>query len=228
MLESLANRFAHANCVLLDCDGVLFDSNHFKLEVLKKVIDSYPEDSQRAMIDYWRNSGGVTRHVKFRHFFETILGLDNPQTDIDKALTRFSALSRTAYDDHKPVPQAMRLVRAIGPERSYVISGTVQTELREVFDGKGLRDHFADVLGSPQKKHEHIADILYKTNSSPDDAIFIGDGSGDFDACRRTGVHFIFLEQMSEWKEADQKLKNATNVTRLRHWDDLLTAVNIS
>lgn len=227
MPEILAERFARARCVFLDCDGVLFDSNRFKLDVLKKVIAPYPDNIQREMIDYWLDSGGVTRHVKFRYFFETIVKQDNPQRAVDQALAQFSILSRIAYDDHDPLPQAMRLVRATGPSRCIVISGTVQTELRDVFQAKGLIHLFFDVLGSPRNKRQHIADILSRTNSSPSEAIFIGDGSGDFEACRQTGVYFIFLEQMSEWKQPNAKLANAENVTRFKHWDEILAALEI-
>ena len=53
MSERFAERFKRARCVFFDCDGVIFDSNRFKLDVLKQVIAPYPEDAQREMIDYW-------------------------------------------------------------------------------------------------------------------------------------------------------------------------------
>jgi phosphoglycolate phosphatase-like HAD superfamily hydrolase len=179
------------------------------------------------MLEYWSNRGGVSRYVKFQHFAENILGLDDPKSCVDGLLAQFTVLSRVGYHQHNPVPQAMRLVKATGPERCFVISGTDQNELREVFEAKGLSKHFADVLGSPRKKHQHIPDILHAHHCSPEQALFVGDGSGDFDACQQTGVHFVYLAQMSEWRDAEQVLSNAPNVSRYDHWDQLLQALQI-
>lgn len=228
---SLRPLYRRARCVFLDCDGVVFDSNAFKVDALMAVIGDEPKAAQDEMLRYWRKSGGLSRYVKLEHFYRDIVGADDIGADeveakVAEGVAAFGVVSRAGYENVSPVPEAMRLIEDAGPERCWVISGTDQRELRDVFRDQGIDDRFAGVLGSPTTKPEHIARVLAETGAAPEEALFVGDGAGDLRACVETGVPFVYLAQMSEWEGADEALAE-TDAVVARDWPELLAAVGL-
>lgn len=223
---SLRALYERARCVFLDCDGVVFDSNAFKIDALMAVIGDEPEEAQAEMLRYWRKSGGLSRYVKLEHFYRDIVGAEDVEAKVAEGVATFGEVSRAGYRDVSPVPEALALIEDAGPERCWVISGTDQRELRDVFRDHGIDRRFAGVLGSPATKPEHIARVLERSGAAPQNALFVGDGAGDLRACVETGVPFVYLAQMSEWEGADEDLAEIDAVVA-RDWPELLAAVGL-
>ncbi len=220
--------YRSTRCLFLDCDGVIFDSNGFKLEALRHAIARYPEEPRRAMEAYWSENGGVSRRIKLEHFFRVLQPTEDVSAAIDEASDRFGEYSRKAFADAAPVPEALQLMRDAGPERCFVVSGADQTELQDVFLAKGLCPLVAEVCGSPVPKLAHVERILAERACAPSDALFIGDGGGDFDVCRRLGVPFIYLDQYSEWTNAKAALQGAASVLICDTWRALLAHLGVA
>ncbi|HWO11920.1 MAG TPA: HAD hydrolase-like protein [Polyangiaceae bacterium] len=218
----LGERYRRAPCVFFDCDGVIFDSNGFKIEAMRRTLDGHQPSQVAQMEDFWRSNGGVSRFVKFEHFFTHIAPQADVQGHMRAACARFGALSRAAYDEKEPLPQALRLARATGAERCHVVSGAAQSELVSVFAAKNIGGLFASILGSPRTKLELCQGVLAERRCPPSDAILIGDGAMDFRVCRELGIHFVYLEQFSEWAGAEAALAGAAGVSIASRWDDLL------
>jgi len=219
---TLAGRFREARVLFFDCDGVLFDSNRFKQEALEAVMADYPAATHAPMRAYWDAHGGLSRYVKLRHYLEQIVAVrdaDELERRLERALERFGEGSRAGYRRHDPLPEALRILQAAGAERCHVVSGTDQDELRAVFADKGLDRLVASVLGSPTPKHEHIARVLGEVGACPDQALFVGDGGGDFAASRATGVPLVFVARHSGWSGARAALEAAPEVV----WADDLS-----
>lgn len=224
---TLRDAYRRARLLFLDCDGVIFDSNAFKVEALETVIADESDAARHAMLQYWRRSGGLSRYVKLDHFYRSIVRADAPEARAAAAIARFGELSRAGYRRVSPVPEALALIRNAGKDRCVVVSGTDQEELRDVFREHGLDALVADVLGSPATKPEHIERVLGENGCTPEDALFIGDGGGDLRACRRTGVPFVYLAAMSEWEGATAELE-ASDAIVARDWPELLAALGVS
>ena len=60
--------------VILDCDGVILDSNNLKTEAFKRVLGSKEYDSGliRKFIMYHKKNGGVSRYEKFKVFIKRL------------------------------------------------------------------------------------------------------------------------------------------------------------
>ena len=58
--------------ILWDFDGVLMDSNAIRGLGFEKVLADYPTDQVAALMKFHETNGGLSRYVKFRHFFEEI------------------------------------------------------------------------------------------------------------------------------------------------------------
>lgn len=220
-------RFANARVVFFDCDGILFDSNGFKIDGMRRALGDEPAALVEQMAEFWRRSGGESRWTKFRHYFEAIAPNADVEAALEGACERFGAYSLAAYDEHEPIPEALRAVRAVGAERAVVVSGASQVELETVFTKKGISPLFSQILGSPTKKHDLMLGVLRERGVAASDALFIGDGAGDFKVARALGVPFVFLDQFSDWSGALDAMRDAPFVTWADDWGELLRAFGL-
>jgi phosphoglycolate phosphatase-like HAD superfamily hydrolase len=224
----LPSQYREAPCLFLDCDGVIFDSNGFKLEAMRAVLAEYPRAAVEQMEQFWSANGGMSRQKKFHHFFERLQVVPDAPARIDEAIERFGQLSREAFVSAKPIPEALLLARDAGPARTVVVSGADQAELRDIFAEKGLSKLVGGVYGSPTSKLDHVARILREHACPPGRALFIGDGGGDFEVCRTLGVPFVYLAQFSDWRDAARALDGASDTARFDSWPELLSALSIT
>jgi phosphoglycolate phosphatase-like HAD superfamily hydrolase len=207
--------------VFMDCDGVIFDSNAQKARAFIDSLPGYPEEARQALAAYHREHGGMSRYEKFRHFFREIHPVDNVEPAMQDALRRFGELSERGYEDLAPREEALSFAERMGAV--YVVSGADQTELRRIFDDKGLSARFADVLGSPTPKLEHMQAVLEACGSDGTRAVMVGDGRSDFEAARSLHMPFIFLREMSRWSSADDALRGAPECYVAESWTELLS-----
>jgi len=226
-LRSVERIYREAPCVFLDCDGVIFDSNGFKLDALRHALAGFPAPALRDMEAYWTENGGVSRYEKLGYFFAEILQTSEIAEHVAAAARRFTEFSRRAYSGCSPVPEALLFARLTGAERCFVVSGTDQEELRDVFAAKQLSQAFAQICGSPTSKLAHVTRILEEHRCPGERALFIGDGGGDFAVARRLRVPFVYIEQYSEWKSAHGKLSGAPDVLVCETWDDILSQLGL-
>lgn len=221
----LRERYQRAACVFFDCDGVIFDSNGFKIEAMRRTLDGYAPGEVAQMEAFWRSNGGVSRFVKFEHFFTHIAPRADVQGHMRAASQRFGELSLAAYGGVEPIPEALALARAIGPSRCHVVSGAAQVELESVFAAKGIAGAFASILGSPRTKLDLVSGVLAERHCPPEQALLIGDGAMDFKVSQQLGLHFVYLAQFSEWTGAAAALAGASAVSVAPSWADLLATL---
>ena len=74
--------YTRARCVFFDCDGVIFDSNRFKLEAMRRALSGHTPGELDAMEAFWRANGGASRFVKFEHFFTHIAPRDDVGSEV--------------------------------------------------------------------------------------------------------------------------------------------------
>jgi phosphoglycolate phosphatase-like HAD superfamily hydrolase len=217
--------YERAPCVFFDCDGVIFDSNGFKIEAMRRTLADHTAAEVEQMEAFWRSNGGASRFVKFEHFYTSIA----PRPDVERALqdaaARFGQLSLTAYADARPIPAALELARATGVERCHVVSGAAQVELESVFASKGIAPLFASILGSPRAKLDLVRGVLAERGCPASEALLIGDGAMDFRVCQELGMQFIYLAELSEWQGAARALARAPRVAVAPRWRDLSRAL---
>jgi phosphoglycolate phosphatase-like HAD superfamily hydrolase len=220
-----AELFRRARCLFLDCDGVIFDSNGFKIEAMRETLVGHAAPEVDAMEAFWRSNGGASRFVKFEHFYTSIA----PRSDVKPAMlaasARFGELSLAAYAGVQPVSAALDFVRAAGAQRCHVVSGAAQVELESVFASKHIAALFASILGSPTPKRELVAGVLERQRCPASEALLIGDGAMDFRVSQELGIHFVYLAEYSEWSGAAAAIAGAPGVSVAKSWADLRGAL---
>jgi phosphoglycolate phosphatase-like HAD superfamily hydrolase len=217
--------YGRARCVFFDCDGVIFDSNGFKIEALRRTIADYTPGEIDEMEAFWRANGGASRFVKFEHFFTRIAPRADVSRLVQSASERFGQLAREAYEDARPIPAALELARAAGAARCHVVSGATETEILSVFHSKNIASFFATLQGSPRPKRELVEKVLGEQGCAPGDALLIGDGSMDYRVSQELNIQFIFLAEFSDWTGARQAMAGASCVNIAESWADLTRAL---
>jgi phosphoglycolate phosphatase-like HAD superfamily hydrolase len=211
--------------VFFDCDGVIFDSNGFKIEAMRQTLAGHTTAELEQMEAFWRANGGASRFVKLEHFYTRIAPSPDVAGKVKAASERFGLLSRAAYEQANPIPAALELARATGAQRCHVVSGATQVEMESVFSSKNIASLFASIQGSPRPKRELVDVVLAARQCSPRDAILIGDGAMDFRVSQELGIHFVYLAEHSEWTGARDALSNASAVSVAETWSDLRFAL---
>lgn len=226
--SGLKGRVDDARAMFLDCDGVIFDSNGFKLEAMRRVLAEYPEAVRERMAVYWRDNGGMSRHAKFEHFFGNIVQSDDVEARVQDAVERFREHSLAGYLEVAPLPGALSFARFVGRDRLYVVSGAEQDELREVFRLKGIAGLFAEILGSPERKLKLVEGVLKRHGVPAHEALLVGDGARDYEVCQRLGMPFVFLNEHSDWDRAREVLGADPRITWADSWSEVLEALELA
>jgi len=143
------------------------------------------------------------------------------------AVQRFGVYSLEGFLHVEPLPGALTLMRSVGRDRLVVVSGADQNELRQVFREKQIEPLVSEVLGAPIKKLQLVETVLAARGVPVDEALLIGDGARDFEACRTLGMHFVYLHEHSEWDGARAALAEASDVRWAETWTDLLAAAGL-
>ncbi|MDV7340857.1 HAD hydrolase-like protein [Terasakiella sp. A23] len=186
---------------VFDFDGVILDSNNLKTEAFHQVALPYGKKEADALCTYHVAHGGISRFVKFEYFFETILGRAPKEGEIDQALDDFAKAVTQGMLTCRQTPDFATLME--GPLSELpctVISGSMQAELRNVMDQRGILKYFDNVFGSPDNK-----DVIFKrecdTGGIKKSAVYIGDSLYDYKMASKYGLDFIFAYDWTEFKE---------------------------
>ena len=178
--------------IIFDFDGVILESAVIKTEAFGEVVKDYPKDRAEAFVAYHMSHMGISRHVKFRYFIENILGEE--YTD-EKAAELADNFERIVYErvmECPFVPGAKEfLERNHEKYDMYIASGTPDEEMQRVVDGRGIRNFFKGVYGTPMKKEEIVNKVLSENGYGIAEAVFVGDAGTDMQAAEATGLTFI-------------------------------------
>ncbi|GAC10548.1 HAD family hydrolase [Paraglaciecola chathamensis] len=201
---TLINEF---DIYIFDCDGVILDSNDFKIDAMKKSLISQNFSSQltESCVDYFKNNFGKSRFHHIAHFVDTILNVGNDDRDsiYQEILSKYSYLCSELYVQCKLVPGFIELVKRI-PGQKFVASGSEQNELRSVLEKHGLASYFVNVYGSPSTKVNIVKKIL--SNNPDAKVLMVGDSVSDFEAAFENGIDFLAFLAYSNVEDKMKKL----------------------
>ena len=184
--------------LVFDCDGVVLNSNQVKTCAFYEVALAYGESAAQALVDYHRANGGISRYRKFEYFLEQIVDPDTTGPSLEQLLSAFADRVRVLLGECEIAEGLFELRERTAGARWLLVSGGDQSELRGVFDARGIEGLFdGGIFGSPDSKDEILARELERGNiRSP--ALFIGDSRYDYEAANRAGVDFLFLTGWTE------------------------------
>ncbi len=186
--------------VIFDCDGVILQSNKIKTNAFRSVLISEPDDLVDEFITYHQNNGGVSRYVKFEHYYRNIKQEKQYLLMSKKAISRYAKIILDQLIEAQYVPGFVDTINYLNKNKipCFVVSGGDQNELHNIFKRRKIFNKFIEVLGSPVSKGVHVKEIV-KSNKLNYPAVFFGDARSDMDTALNNGLDFCFVSQFSEW-----------------------------
>ena len=177
--------------IVFDFDGVLVESAHIKTEAFRKIYSRWPDKADEGVSFHLKNMG-ISRYIKFKHFYENIIG-EHYSEEIGLKLG--SEFSDIVLDEIKVAPFVKGakefLENYYSKYKFFVASGTPEKELREIISFKGIDGYFAGIYGSPSTKKEIVDKIMGRDSLNSNLVVFVGDAESDRKAAEDTGVHFV-------------------------------------
>ena len=187
---------------VFDCDGVILDSNQIKSEAFAYALPDDPPELVKNFVQYHKENGGVSRYLKFEHYFKNISKQAEYSKAMNAALNRYSFYSRNGLMQCREIPGIRSLLKFLNAQQipCFVVSGGDQTEVRSIFQERNLAKYFQEIMGSPLSKKENLS-ILKSKNSLKKPSVYFGDARSDMVAAEEFGLNFIFVAGASEWEE---------------------------
>ncbi len=177
--------------IIFDFDGVIVESAQIKTEAFRKLFSKW-QDKVDEIVSYHLKNTGISRYVKFRYFYESILK-EPYSEEIGSELGR--QFSQIVLDEIKNAPfvngTKTFLEQAYRKHLLFIASGTPQEELDDIVYSRGLVKYFNGIFGTPATKTEIVKKILKEYCLKEDQVVFVGDAESDRKAAGDTRVHFI-------------------------------------
>lgn len=179
--------------ILWDFDGVLMNSNAVRDLGFEKVLQDFKPKQIDALLDFHRANGGLSRYVKFRYFFEEVLGQEVSEEKILEYATHFSVIMKELLvNPSLLINETLQFVKThYDKYPMHIVSGSDGNELRYLCDKMEIDSYFISIDGSPTPKKQLVADLLKRHDYKASECVLIGDSINDYEAAQVNNIHFM-------------------------------------
>jgi phosphoglycolate phosphatase-like HAD superfamily hydrolase len=204
---------------ILDCDGVILDSNNLKIEVAKEVLlnlsDIFPSEKVPEAIESFKKNFGKSRYWHVRQFKNLI---HKPVANFEKLfLESYATTLGKKYHLTPLCDGVLDFLRECKSDK-YVVSGSDQAELNSVFKKQKINKFFKKILGSPISKAQNINSIVRSSNAK---FIFIGDSFEDMKASKLNNIDFFFYKPYSLVRDELEAEARRMNYHIFEDWKEI-------
>lgn len=177
--------------IIWDFDGVILNSNEVRDLGFVEVLKQYNEADVKALLDFHKANGGLSRYVKFEYFFKQVLKVQYSQEDIQNLAKQFSLIMKELLTNKELLIQ--EILEFIQGNQSYpmhIVSGSDGEELRFLCKQLGIAQHFKSIDGSPTPKVINVKNLIEKYRYQASSLVLIGDSVNDYDAAKENDIPF--------------------------------------
>lgn len=210
--------------LVLDCDGVVLDSNRIKTEAFRTAAAQWGQDPAEELVAHHVANGGISRYAKFEYFIEHILPKHVPggvpEQDgpgPDALLAEYAKAVRTGLRSCAVADGLPALRRATPKARWLLASGGDQAELREIFAARDLDGYFnGGIFGSPDTKSAIVGREI-RSGRITFPALLLGDSRLDHEVAQAYGLDFTFVygwTEFADWRAycANNEIKHIASL----------------
>lgn len=185
--------FSKYKVIFWDFDGVIMDSMPVRDRGFEIVLQQFPKEQVDALMVFHRDNGGLSRYVKFRYFYETILRQTITDDQVMVLAQQFSKVMREQLvNPDLLIAETIAFIREHHKNVvMHVVSGSDEQELRYLCATLGLSQYFRSIHGSPTPKKQLVEQLLEQHQYNPAEIVFIGDSGNDYDAASAHHIDFI-------------------------------------
>jgi phosphoglycolate phosphatase-like HAD superfamily hydrolase len=181
------------NNLILDCDGVILDSNLLKEKnIYESVLKFTNKETARNFTQYFIDNNGLPREQKVKTYFGN--------TELfESIITHYNNLNQTSLLNAPFTLGFEDFLNKVNMLKCYVLSGGDEEELNLIFKSKRIDNKFVKIMGAPKTKFQHLLDLNLSGKT-----LYIGDSRLDYEVAKKFQYDFIFMTdytQFTQWKD---------------------------
>ncbi len=178
--------------ILWDFDGVLMNSNAIRGLGFEKVLADYPTEEVAALMKFHEINGGLSRYVKFRHFFEEIRKEKITDEQVMELAERFSVVMKNLlFNASLLINDSIQFVKQNAARyKMHIVSGSDGIELNALCDFLEISQYFSTIQGSPTPKNQLVEQLLANYQYPVQQCVLIGDSINDLEAATINNIAF--------------------------------------
>ena len=181
--------------IFFDFDGVILDSVDCKTRAFEDMYMQYGQEIANQVKKYHLENGGVSRFEKFRYWHKKHLGIEITNEQLNNLSEEFSSRVIDQVVKSGEIKGSLDFIKKNYQKyRFWSITGTPPTEMTQVADKIGITSYFIGIYGSPEKKKHWVDHLLKKHQLHPNETLFLGDATTDFEAAQFGKLHFVLRE----------------------------------
>lgn len=206
---------------LFDCDGVILNSNSIKTEGFRFALQNEDKFLIDEFIEYHKNNQGISRYEKIKYFLENIKKTELKQDSYNETLERYANFCKKELLKAELVPGISNFLERLrlNNNKCFVISGSDQKELINVFNKRNLHIYFSKILGSPKNKYDNTS-YLIDNNIINSSTVYFGDAHSDYQVANKFNFDFYYIHSFSDWKNGIDFCKN-NGIKILKDFSDI-------
>jgi phosphoglycolate phosphatase-like HAD superfamily hydrolase len=176
------------------------------------VLKRYPADQVEQLMIYHRKNGGLSRYVKFRHFFEVIRNETITEEAVKSLASEFSIVMRKELTNKALlIEDSMSFVmRSYSRHPMHIVSGSDGRELNYLCEELNIAHYFQSIQGSPTPKKELVKNVLI--DNDPKDCVLIGDSGNDYEAAIANNIAFYGYNNVALKSISDNYITSFKNL----------------
>ncbi|MBK9190022.1 MAG: HAD family hydrolase [Crocinitomicaceae bacterium] len=181
--------------IFYDFDGVIKDSTDIKSAAFHSLYSPFGENLANKVVAHHQAHGGVSRFEKIKLYHADFLNIHLTENEISDWANRFAELVFQKVIECNYVAGALESIELLSKKYSqFIVTGTPETEIHQILEKLGIWKHFKKAYGAPATKTDICKRILKEENLQPDEVVFIGDATTDYNAAKDCGLHFVLRE----------------------------------
>ena len=178
--------------IFWDFDGVILNSMPIRDYGFAKIFEEFDKELVDKLLEYHTLNGGLSRYVKIRYFYNTLLGVEINDEKVQELADKFSTIMKSELTNKKYlISETVEFIEKNYKNYNFhIVSGSDGKELNYLCNELGLSNYFKTIEGSPTPKNDLVKNILEIYSYNPKEAILIGDSINDYEAASINGVEF--------------------------------------
>ena len=185
--------FINKKNIFWDFDGVIMDSMPVRNKGFELVLKEFPKEQVELLMQFHLKNGGLSRYVKFRHFFEEIRGEEVTEKAIKEWAQKFSGIMREELvQPALIIKDSLNFIKEnYGKFNMHIVSGSDGEELNYLCQELGIKSFFKSIHGSPVPKKQLVENLLRDYMYDIEQTVLVGDSINDFEAAQYNNIDFI-------------------------------------
>ncbi len=178
--------------IFWDFDGVILDSMPIRDYGFREIFKDFDKDIVDKLLEYHTLNGGLSRYVKIRYFYNTLLGREISDEKVQELANRFSTIMKAELTNKKYlIDETVDFIEKNYKNYNFhIVSGSDEKELNYLCKELEISKYFKTIEGSPTPKNDLVKNILEKYDYNSKECILIGDSINDYEAANINGMTF--------------------------------------